>query len=106
MSTKTYTDARTGNTYRITTNGRWRESLSWRELTKKEQAEFGYLDTLQCQQDASFLRVKGSVYDLGDVGRVDDMHGWHGAVGTNAFHAVLFKRSCEEDYWMTGEMYS
>jgi hypothetical protein len=54
----------------IRTNFHHYDVLYWWDLTKKEQREFSYLETEQEQQDASFFRYRGDVYDLSEFERV------------------------------------
>lgn len=43
-----------------------RDVLHWYDLTEKERKEFDYLESESSQQDATFFRYKGNVYDLGE----------------------------------------
>jgi hypothetical protein len=54
----------------IKTNNVPRDVLCWWDLTKKEQAEFDYLDSEGRQNEAQFFRYKKWVYDLGEFVRV------------------------------------
>lgn len=48
---------------KIIHNNQYRNVIGWHELTKKEQAEFDYIDNPE--EDATdFVRFKGQVYDL------------------------------------------
>ena len=48
-----------------------RDTLYWHELMPREQCEFAYLDTDEKRSEASFVRYKGHVYDLGEFMRID-----------------------------------
>ena len=86
----------------ICTNNHARPVLSRWELTPKESAEFDYL----ADDEGSFFRYRGQVYDLGDFCRVIktgsvSMHptecadpafqGWHGYHADSFFSATLVR---------------
>ena len=76
----------------IITNGQYRQILFWHELTAKEQACFDYLDTDEKQQEASFVRYKGNVYDLSEFVCAPDalqLIGWHGIDADSYFSGTL-----------------
>ena len=54
------------DTMKIKTNNAPRDVLFWWDLTDAERVEFDYLDSDTAQADASFLRYRGNVYDLGE----------------------------------------
>lgn len=54
------------DTLTIVTNNVPRNPLYWYELTAKEQAEFGYLDTEDKQSEATFVRYNGWTYALAE----------------------------------------
>lgn len=94
---------------KIVTNNVPRFTLDWRDLTPKEQKEFDYLDSDDRQSEATFVRYRGEVYDLGEFMAVDQrshggsggngaFHGWDGYFAEHAFSAVLVRyadRQCE-----------
>lgn len=72
----------------IKTNNRPRPTLTWGELTDKERVELDYFDGDSF--DGSFVRYRGSVYDLCDMPRAPkDMAPWDGALSDSYFSAVL-----------------
>jgi len=85
----------------IQTNNVPRYTLGWHNLTAKEQAEFDYLDTNDRRYEASFVRYRGVVYDLGEFMRVESgyggssgngaLHGWDGYHADSYFSAVLVR---------------
>lgn len=93
----------------IRTNKVPRFTLDWRDLTTKEQAEFDYLETEQ-QEEGSFFRFKGNVYDLGECMRLSDgsVYGkyWHGYYGESAFSAVLVHLCGDSDRVVIGQAFS
>lgn len=89
----------------IRTNNRPRDLLYWWDLTAKEQKEFDYLDTEDRQQEASFIRYKGWVYDLGDfmstrgMPEFSPIAGWDGYQGDSYFSGTVVrwvKPHCEQ----------
>ncbi len=86
----------------IRTNNKPRPVLSRFDLTAKESAEFDYL----ADDEGSFFRYKGQVYDLGEFCRViatgasrahptecdnPAFAGWHGYMSDSFFSGVLVK---------------
>lgn len=59
------------DTMTIKTNNVPRDVLHWYELTDAERAEFDYLDSDDAQCSASFFRHRGTVYDIGEIIRID-----------------------------------
>ena len=75
----------------IKTNNQPREILSGFALTEKERAEFDYLENID---ESSFFRYRGTVYDLGEFMRIDNMpdfDGWHGYASDSFFSGILVK---------------
>lgn len=104
MKSHTKVTGAAGSEATITTSNRWRETLCWDDLTKKEQADLDWLDTPEKQSEASFLRAYGMAFCLGEVARWPH-YGWDGVFNDTMFSAVLFK--CSEDgLWMTGRLHS
>lgn len=74
-----------------------RPVLYWYELTDKERAEFDYIDTVEKQQDARFMRYKNWCYDLGEfmyIAPHAQRTGWEKFDGYHVhsyFSAVLVK---------------
>lgn len=91
----------------IITNNVPRNVLQWHELTEKEKKEFDYLDTQERQEEASFVRYRGWVYDLGEFMRVEPpiaphaqregLEKWDGYFSDSFFSAVLV-RYVVDDY--------
>lgn len=80
----------------IKTNHQFRETITWDDLTAKEQKEFDYLDSDDERMCATFVRYRGNVYDLGEFMRVDEHNpfhtlGWHGYTSDTFFSGVLVK---------------
>jgi hypothetical protein len=80
----------------IKTNSRARDILYWHDLTPREQAEFDYLDSEDRQDQASFFRYRGNVYDLGEfmhapAGMFGKDKKWHGYVSDSFFSGVLVR---------------
>ena len=53
----------------IVTDGVERDIVSWLGLTDEERAEFDYLDAGH-QEEASFFRFQGKIYNLGEFCRI------------------------------------
>jgi hypothetical protein len=82
----------------IVTNSQARDVLYWYDLTRKEQAEFDYLDTEEKQFERQFVRYLGVVYDLHDTdGEVTNTspkefhNGWHHYVSDSFFSGILIR---------------
>jgi hypothetical protein len=91
----------------IKTNNVPRDVLCWWDLTKKEQAEFDYLDSEGRQNEAQFFRYKKWDYDLGEFVRVvprsdlvgmehpaedgSPLLGWDGICTDSFFSAIVVK---------------
>lgn len=83
----------TKNKSGIKTDNKWREILTWHDLTEKERAEFEWAD-----QDAQFVRYKGRVYCLDEfaiASTSDNFKGWDGYVGDSFFSGVVIKISSD-----------
>ena len=79
------------NGVKYTTNNKPREVLTWHDLTKKEQAEFDYLDTEDKQAGSSFARYRGWVYDLGEFFSSEEP-GWDGHNGGGTVWSAVYMR--------------
>lgn len=91
----------------IRTNNAPRPILQWSDLSEKERREFDYLDTEQRQQEATFFRYKGNVYDLGEFMRCPDseqsnpqmraagFHTWDGYHSDSFFSGILVRYTDE-----------
>ena len=78
----------------IQTNNVPRYTMDWHEMTRKEQAEFDYLDTDDKRNDTRFVRYRGWVYDTSEFMRADSgspFPGWHGYHSDSFFSAVLIR---------------
>ena len=95
---------------RIKTNNQWRETLTWHDLTTKEQAEFDYLDNDDKRMCATFVRYKGWTYDLAEFERTP-AHGpfpteWHGYQSDSFFSGVLVAYSRDMERVIMATYYS
>jgi hypothetical protein len=74
----------------IRTNNIARNILSAWELTDKERAELDYID-FAADEDGSFFRYKGNIYDLNEFQRVTDtMYNCHGFAAWSGFQSDSF----------------
>ena len=89
----------------IRCNEQPRLMLDWDQLTKKEQADFDYLDQRN-QPEASFVRYKGVVYDLGEFMAIDkrvaphpQRMGWEAFDGyhSDSYFSAVLVRYCKDD---------
>ena len=87
----------------IKSNYHWRPVIVWHDLTEKEQTEFDYLDA---PEDASFIRYKGVVYDVGDIMRLDSTPPWQGYSADSYFSATFFRFSSDGEYVQCARCYS
>jgi len=96
----------------VKTNRQFRSILNWWDLTEKEKREFDYFATVGVAVgEASFIRYKGSVYDLGEFQTTHGMpefsplKGWH-AYRSDCFYAgVVVKFSRDQERVMCGTFY-
>lgn len=98
------------NTPTIRTNHIPRPIVYGFELSKKEKAEFDYLDFTTDEGDTrTFFRYKGNVYDLGDCMRVEESNtlckGWDGYYGETFFSAVVIKYAHNNEYVIVGQVF-
>lgn len=78
--------------------------INWDQLTPKEQKDFDYLDQHN-QPEASFVRYKGVVYDLGEFMTVTPVNanaqreGWKGFDGyhSDSFFSGVLVRYCKDN---------
>ena len=84
------------NGVKYTTNNKPREVLTWHDLTKKEQAEFDYLDTDVGQSCADFVRYRGWVYDLGEFWHSKEPE-WDGHNGGSTVWSAVYMRYLRVD---------
>jgi len=73
-----------------------RGTLAWDQLTAREKWEFSYLDTLDKQCAASFVRYRGEVYDLAEFMYVahsaaEPLRSFDGYFADSAFSAILMR---------------
>ena len=81
---------------KIVCNNRPRDVLAWPDLAAKEAAEFGYLDTAERQDDAQFVRYRGTVYNLAEftslsVTGTPEFKPWDGVHADSYFSGVLVR---------------
>ena len=96
------------STVTIRTNNVPREVLNRWELTPEESAEFDYLG----DDEGSFFRYRGDVYDLGEFSRIiapgaESLHpmecaepasqGWDGYVSDSFFSGMLVRWARDEN---------
>lgn len=92
---------------KIITNNDPRPVLTWYDLTDFEQSNFDYLDSDDAQANASFVRYRGWVYDLGEFMRApDDLKPFHGYTSDSAFSGVLCRFVDHGDSVIMGRYYS
>jgi hypothetical protein len=81
-------------TYTIKTNNRPRLILGWHDLSKKEQAEFDWMDE-ETRSGGNFVRYKNWVYYINDFMRcppeVEEFKGWDGYEADSYFSGILVK---------------
>ena len=77
-------------TITIKTDNKWRNLLSWYELTEKEKAEFDWLEN---DNGEDFFRYKGAVYCVSEAMRLDNTPPWQGYYGESWFSAVVIQLS-------------
>ena len=85
---------------KIITNNKFRPTLTWNDLTPKEQREFDYLEREDEKYGAAFIRYNKVVYKVGEFMRINnnpDLKDWDGYVSDTYFSGVLvkFDRECE-----------
>lgn len=99
----------------IITNHVPRLILEAYELSAKERAEFDYLDwdaIERGEESASFIRYKGTLYDLGDLERADlppyhPLAQWDAFVSDTFFSGVVFRYVKDDyDHVICGRYYS
>lgn len=101
----------------VITNHIPRPVLYWWNLTDKERTDFDYLDTEPKREEATFVRYKGSAYDLGDTegpwgGGQTIFPGWDMYVSETFFSGVLFRYprdwngNLDSDFVICGRYYS
>ncbi len=102
----------------IITNNRPRALVSGYELTPAEAAEFDYM-TPEDLAGASFVRYKGSLYDVSEFMRVPagafglsninngtPVKGWDGYASETFFSGVLIRLDPAGDYAVMGRYFS
>ena len=73
---------------KITTDHKPRPIIGWQDLTKKEKADFDWMD----QEGLNFFRYKKRVYFLGNFMR-SNIEGYHGESSDSYFSGVLINLS-------------
>ena len=89
----------------IKTNGQYRPTLIWEDLTPKEQGEFDFTN----KEESSYFRYKNWVYTLEDFMRTncnDVLSKWDGYHSDSFFSGILVKYSSCGDAVMVGTYYS
>lgn len=86
---------------RIKTNHKFRNLLSWNELTLKEQKEF---DWMESPDEESFFRYGGWVFALSEAMRLEQTPPWQGYYSMTAFSAVLIQLSRDGERVKVGMM--
>lgn len=89
----------------IKTNGRYRPTLTWEDLTPKEQKECDFTG----KEYSSYFRYRNWVYTLEDFMRTngnDTLNKWDGYLGDSFFSGILVKYSSCGDAVMVGTYYS
>ena len=89
---------------KITTNHKFRDLLSFWDLTPKELKDFDYIENMEDNGISRFFRYRESVYDANEFMRIpDSLHwqggeliNWHGYQSDSYFSGVLIRYS--EDY--------
>ena len=84
------------NKSKIRTNNRWSEFLSWCDLSTLQKEEY-----LGCDDD-TFVKYKKDLYNLNEFTRLNGdgefgQQGFHAALSTSAFSALLLKLSPDCD---------
>ncbi len=98
-------------TIKIVTNNKPRLLIDAYQLTEKEREEFDYLDwkvITSGDDDATFFRYKGQLYDLGDFMLCPSdfqFEGWTGYYSDSAFSGILIKLCDNNDYIIVGRYY-
>src|SRR4051812_36461323 len=96
---------------KITTNNVPRDIIDANELTEKEQKEFDYYDWSEFHTvEASFVRYKGRVYDLGEfqhTGNIGDaLAGWEGYDADTYFSGTVVKYVEDGEQVVMGRYYT
>ena len=92
---------------KIICNNKPRHVLTWYDLTDFEQSNFDYLDSDDAQANASFVRYRGWVYDLGEFMRTpDDLKPFDGYASDSFFSGVLCRFVDDGDSVIMGRYYS
>lgn len=96
----------------ITTNRVPRFTIDAWELTPAEREEFDYLDWQAIdrgEESASFVRYRGTLYDLGEfMAPTGDQFGsyWHGYAADTFFSATLVHLCSDGESVVMGRAYS
>ena len=89
----------------IKTNRQYRPTLTWEDLTLKEQRGFDFTN----KEESSYFRYKKWVYTLEDFMRTncnEALNKWDGYYGDSFFSGILVKYSNCGDAVMVGTYYS
>ena len=92
----------------IITNNKPRFIIYGCELTAKEREQFDYYDKQELD-NASFVKYKGNIYDIGEFMRVEensDLLPWQGYSAQSAFHAILIKFIDDNEKVIVGTFYN
>jgi len=95
----------------IITNNVPRDILQGYELTDAEKREFDYVNwfaVLAGEENAEFVRYKGTLYHLQDTERVTNnlFPNWDGYVSETFFSGVLFRYVNDFEQIICGRYYS
>lgn len=107
----------TTDTLTVITNNVPRLILDACELSADERGEFDYLDwgaIDRGEDSASFLRYRGTLYDLGDFqyegglmkGSAHPFNGWSGFISDTFFSGILVRICDDSDYVVMGRFYA
>lgn len=99
---------------KITTNHKYRDLLSYWDLTPKELRNFSYIENMEENGIARFFRYRGTCYDTQELMRIPDSLHWQGGEliewdGTRPdsyFSGILIRYSEDHEAVKVGSYYS
>jgi hypothetical protein len=91
----------------ITTDHKWKNVISWWDLTEKQQADFDWLDDEEKQACASFVKRRGHVYCLDEISAAYAngplaADGWDGVASDSFFSGIVIKLSNDGEQYKIG----
>ena len=91
----------------IKTDHKWKEFLSWHDLTEKQKADFDWLEDEEAQASACFVKRRGRVYCLDEIMTIDrhsplHVDGWHGIAHDGFFSGIVVKLSRDGEQYKIG----